>query len=171
MSRDEEINILITEAIEKIELVLEKISNSPKEIRKLYPIGTIGRASGLLSEFQESIFQRNPEFKPPISKDNTQNTKMTNEQKEFINHISKEKLQEIDNTILSLVKDDYVKVARVIADIYSNRDMHIDGVNDILYLERIKLMVKKGLLEAQGDLNSIRFSEIKLSQKSKNGKS
>lgn len=166
MTKDEEINKLITEASDKIELVMKKISNSPKETRKLYPIGTIGRAFALLNEFQESIFKRSPKLKPLKLKDNPTDPEMTKKQKELTNILSKDKLTEIDNAILSYVKYDYLKVARVVADICLDRDMHIEGANEVFYKERVKQLIKKGLLEAKGGLNNMRFSEIRLAKKS-----
>ena len=167
MSSDEEINALIEEALEKIDLVMQKIYTSPKENRKLYSIGTIGRAGGLLNEFRKPIFDRHLELKPAPPEDYIPDPKMSEEEKTFCNLLSTEKLKEIDNALLTQATDRFSKVAKLVGTVFMDNNIHLEGIPDIFYSERIRLLVDKGLLEAQGDLNYMRFSEVRLLKNSK----
>ena len=164
MSTDEEINNLIEDALDKIDLVMQKIFTS-EENMELYSIGTVGRAKGLLGEFQKPIFERHPELKPAPPEDYIPDPEMTEEQRKLTSLISSEKLEEIDSALLSSANERYSKVARLVGDIFMNKDIHVKGTPDIFYSERIRLLVKNGLLESQGDLHYMRFSEVRLAKK------
>ena len=164
INTDEELNNLIEESIEKIDLAMQKIFSS-RENSKLYSIATIGRAKGLLGEFQKSIYERRPELRPPPPKDYVPDREITKEERKNINLLSSEKLEEIDNALLSYDKTNYLKVARLVGDILTNKDIHTEGIPDVFYSERIRKLVKDGFLESQGDLYYMRYSEVRLSKK------
>ncbi|MEA3490600.1 MAG: DUF3658 domain-containing protein [Campylobacterota bacterium] len=163
MSIDEEINTLVEDALEKIDLTIQKILSS-RENMDLYPIGTIGRAGGLLREFQKPILERHPELRPPPPKDYIQDPQMTEEQREFTDLLTSEKLEEIDKALLSNAKKNYLKVARLVSDMLMNEDIHIEGIPAVFYSERLRLLVENGFLESQGDLHYMRFSEVRLAE-------
>jgi len=165
VSTDEEINNLIEDALDKIELVMQKIFIS-KENTELYSIGTIGRAKGLLGEFQKPIFERHPELKPAPPKDYIPDPEMTEEQRDFTSLLSLKKLEAIDAYILKCAKERYLKVAMLVANVLMNKDIHVEGTPDIFYAKRVRLLVENGLLESQGNLQYMRFSEVRLVQES-----
>ena len=162
---DNEINELVKESLEKIDMAIQKIFLS-RENSKLYSIETIAKAKIALSEFQKPIFERHPELRPPPPKDYIPDQEITEEQRKFINLLSPEKLEEIDNALLSCASKHYLKVARLVGDLLINKDIHIEGIPDIFYSERIRLLVKNGFLESQGNLYYMRYSEVRLSRKS-----
>ena len=163
MTTDEEINILIIEAQLKIDLVISKIFSYPEYESNLYSFGHIGRASGLLKEFQEPIFDRSPHLRPQPPIDYVPDRKMNKEEIDFTSKLSIQKLNYIDELLLEVSTNQYKKVSIIIAYILNNPNIHIKGIPDIFYIQRIKLLVNNGLLQSQGNLDSIRFSEIKLS--------
>jgi len=165
---DKEINELITEALEKIDLVIQKIFLS-RGNSKLYSIETIAKAKILLGEFQKPIFERHPNLRPPPPKDYIPDPEITEQEREFLNLLSSEKLKEIDNAILSSASQNYLKVARLVGDLLRNNDIHIQGIPDVFYSERIRQLVKNGLLESQGNLHYMRYSEVRLTKKSTTG--
>jgi len=160
---DEEINHLVSESLEKIDLVIQKIFTS-NEHSKLYSIETIAKAKISLGEFQKSIFKRRPQLRPPPPKDYIPDREMTEKEKKYICSLSSDKLKKIDNAILFYAKDNYLKVARIVGDILMDKDIHSQKIPDVFYADRIRRLVKKGLLNSQGNLHYMRYSEVKLAK-------
>jgi hypothetical protein len=72
-----------------------------------------------------------------------------------------------DERIRSYSTSHWQKAARVIGNamLESSDGPLIRQVNDLVLAARLKSMVGRGLLESQGDLTTIRFSEVRLPQK------
>ena len=65
-------------------------------------------------------------------------------------------LKEIsDHTDLS------TKVAKLVAMFMNESDLHFSGVPDVFYAQRVQALVDNGLLEAQGNLKFMRYSEVR----------
>lgn len=71
-------------------------------------------------------------------------------------------LERIDNHLLSEASRSWRKVARVIG--WTMRAIHEDfpGIPDVFYARRIKHLVKSGALESAGNLDRMRYSEVRL---------
>ena len=87
---------------------------------------------------------------------------LTEEQRALINKLNLEDIQEIDKALLANACDYWRKVARVVGATMMELPERVPGIPDIYYAERIKELVKKGLLESQGNLSYMRFSEVRL---------
>src|SRR5215813_1500519 len=69
-------------------------------------------------------------------------------------------LERIDRTLLSHASKEYRKVAYVIGrTMLGLREIRVP---DRFYSQRVKLLVAAGLLESVGDLNRMRYSEVRL---------
>src|SRR5262249_46688962 len=71
-------------------------------------------------------------------------------------------LQRIDACLLAHTSNQWRKVARVIATTMSTVGDQFPGIPDVFYSQRIKGLVESGVLEAAGNLNRMRYSEIRL---------
>ena len=70
-------------------------------------------------------------------------------------------VERIDRTLLSHASLEYRKVARVIG--WTMMELYKEiKVPDGFYTQRLKVLVAAGLLEAAGDLNRMRYSEVRL---------
>src|SRR5262249_6978574 len=70
-------------------------------------------------------------------------------------------IERIDRTLLSHASLEYRKVARVIG--WTMMELYKEiKVPDGFYTQRLKVLVAAGLLEADGDLNRMRYSEVRL---------
>jgi len=161
MIKDSEINQFIIDAQEKINLAMQSIMLHQKN-KQLYNIGLLGEASGLLTDFQLSILNRNPSLKSSLHYDIIPDSDLTEEQTKFTNLLTKKQLKEIDNALLNHSQYTFMKVARVIGDAIMDKKVHIKGVPDIFYFKRILLLVERNKLEIKGNLKSMRNSEIRL---------
>ena len=162
MNTDVKINNLLTEALEKLELAIKEIVET-KDGKEKYKIGTLGRSIGLIMEFQNLIFQRHPELRPhPPAEDLLPDPELNEEQKELASKLTNEQVAEIDNTILKFVSHRWQKVAKIVGATMSELPSRIHGIPDVYYAQRVKIMVENGILESQGNLQRMRYSEIRL---------
>jgi len=66
----------------------------------------------------------------------------------------------LDETLLANTHDRWRKVAMVIAKSWDSAEQW-PGVPDSFYAERMRELVARGLLESQGNLLYMRFSEVR----------
>ncbi len=87
---------------------------------------------------------------------------MSPEQKSRVDQLTLEEIQAIDEALLSNASHQFRKVARVVGTTMMKSPPHHQGIPDRFYAQRIQHLVATGQLESQGDLNYMRFSEIRL---------
>jgi len=76
--------------------------------------------------------------------------------------LSEADLQVIDETLLGNASTFWRKVARVVGSTIADLKENYEGIPDVFYAQRVQALVKNGLLESQGNLKRMRFSEVKL---------
>ena len=87
------------------------------------------------------------------------------EQLRTVESLSGEQITEIDNALLANCIKRWRKVAAVVG--FTMTDQLMDafpGVPDVFYVGRVRRLVEKGALEVSGDLNYMRYSEVRLRQ-------
>ena len=89
-------------------------------------------------------------------------TDLTPEQRKLVEKLSDAEILAIDDALLSNTSSQWRKVARVIGTTMNQLPSRVTGIPDSYYSQRIKKLVKDGLLESQGDLSYMRYSEIRL---------
>ena len=92
-----------------------------------------------------------PESYPPLN----------TEQQALVDKLSDEQVEEIDRLLLENASHQWRKVARLIGRTMMELEDRVVGIPDIYYADRIKLLVENGKLEAQGNLDYMRFSEVR----------
>lgn len=70
----------------------------------------------------------------------------------------------IDAALLAQASTQWRKVARVVGMAMIKGPRRIAGVPDLYYAKRVQILVHRGLLQAQGNLNAMRYSEVRLVQ-------
>lgn len=71
----------------------------------------------------------------------------------------------IDAALLAQSSFQWRKVARVVGRAMMKQSRRIAEVPDVYYAERVRVLVRRGVLQAQGNLNAMRYSEVRLVQK------
>lgn len=71
-------------------------------------------------------------------------------------------LERIDQCLLSHASRNWQKVARIIGQTMMAVEGEFPSLPDGFYSSRIKHLVKSGVLEAVGNLDRMRFSEVRL---------
>lgn len=80
--------------------------------------------------------------------------------------LSEEFIRKVDFALLSQAKPWWQKVAMLIGLILRAEELRILELPDIFYAGRIRKLVEAGKLEAMGNLDNMRFSEVRLPDRS-----
>jgi hypothetical protein len=73
-------------------------------------------------------------------------------------------LERIDSCLMSHMSDQYRKMAFVIGQTMLELDGEYPALPDMFYASRIKHLAATGVIEAVGNLDRIRFRELRLRQ-------
>ena len=87
---------------------------------------------------------------------------MTPEEAMVAASLSPELIERIDACLLSFVVGYNRKVARVVGSAMMDKTIRVLGLPDLFYRDRVKLLVEKGLIVAEGNLDYMRYSEVRL---------
>ena len=87
---------------------------------------------------------------------------MTSQEQVVAGSLSAEFVDKIDNALLANAKTKNRKVAMVISLTMSDQNLRVPGLPDLFYAQRISVLVEKGLLLAEGNLEYMRQAEIRL---------
>ena len=88
------------------------------------------------------------------------------EQSLRVSKLTQIELQEMDRQLLAQVSTSWRKVARIVAMTIRELRDSIPDVPDVYYAQRVQNLVALGQLESQGNLAYMRFSEVRLPQRS-----
>lgn len=86
---------------------------------------------------------------------------LTPEQVKLVEELTDTEVQAIDEALLANTCDKWRKVARVVGTTMMELPCRVEGVPDVYYSQRIQKLVKDGLLESQGNLSYMRYSEVR----------
>lgn len=92
---------------------------------------------------------------------------MDAEEEAMARALTEAQLQRIDEALLAQTTHQWSKVARVIG--YTMRDLRSEflGLPDVFFASRIKHLAATGKIEAAGNLDRMRFSEVRLPESEK----
>jgi hypothetical protein len=79
--------------------------------------------------------------------------------------LTSEELAAIDDAVLSCAFPQWRKVAMVVGQTMEKLADQFPQFSAVFYAERIRALADKGRLESQGDLSYMRFSEVRLPEK------
>lgn len=89
---------------------------------------------------------------------------LTPEQKKMVDQLSDTDKMEMDQALLSNASYDWCQVARIVTTTMLELD-NGRGLPNAYFAERIRHLVREGILESRGDLTRARFSEVRLKDK------
>ena len=89
---------------------------------------------------------------------------LTPEQKRMVDQLSEIDVKEIDQALLSNCSYDWCQVARIVLTTMIELD-NGRGLPNAYFADRMRHLVREGILESKGDLTSTRFSEVRLKNK------
>lgn len=86
------------------------------------------------------------------------------EQERLVGTLSQSQIDAVDSAILSSCVTQWRKVARVVPAAMAQVGSALSGVPDLFYAKRVRALVERGALDAQGDLRRMRYSEVRKSE-------
>jgi hypothetical protein len=98
----------------------------------------------------------------PNSHDVIPDGPMTPEELAVVASLAPETVAKIDATLMSHASPYDRKVAMVVAQAMGDLSTVAPNVPDLFFAERVKVLVASGKLVARGDLNYMRYSEVRL---------
>lgn len=87
---------------------------------------------------------------------------LTTEQNELVSRLTAEQLETIDNLLLAEAHTQWRKAARIVGFAMMNDSNRVNGIPDVFYAQRLRRLAEIGLLEAEGNLDCMRFCEYRL---------
>ncbi|HNP36028.1 MAG TPA: DUF3658 domain-containing protein [Woeseiaceae bacterium] len=147
----------VIRAIEEIEEESEK-----KDMRRAVA-ELMGRS---YTELLAPILQQYPELDPDADPHDVEpDGPLSPSQLAMVEKLTDEQIEDIDNSLLESCPDRWRKVAAVVG-ITMTRYMKdkYPGVPDIFYAQRVRALVEKGILESSGNLDYMRYSEVRLAK-------
>jgi len=87
---------------------------------------------------------------------------LTPEEQARVAQLSEGELQSIDDALLANATRRWRKVAMVVGMTMMHDRNPAPGIPDIFFAQRVRRLVERGLLESQGNLEFMRFSEVRL---------
>ena len=90
---------------------------------------------------------------------------LTVEQSLRVSKLRQEDLWEMDRVLLSQAAPGFRKVARIVTGAIGELSARLPDVPDVYYAQRVRNLVASGQLESQGNLQYMRYSEVRLPQR------
>lgn len=97
-----------------------------------------------------------------MTPDDDQDRDLTEQEALLIAGLPAELVIRIDEALLAKAKHRFQKVARIVGAVMPSFSDRPSGIPDVYFAQRIAKLVKAGLLESQGNLLRMRFSEVRL---------
>jgi hypothetical protein len=97
-----------------------------------------------------------------IDDDDADDPPLTAAQQAAADRLSEADLRTIDAALFRNLTGNYRKVALIVSLGMGSDTSFYPDIIDVFYAQRIKLMVARGLIESVGNLNRMRYSEVRL---------
>jgi len=98
----------------------------------------------------------------PESHDIDPDGPLTPQQQVVADAMSLELLRRIDAALLSHARKTNRKIAMLVGLTMMDPSLRVPGLPDVFYAQRIRMLVDRGLLLADGSLGYMRYSEVRL---------
>lgn len=127
-------------------------------------IRLISESLANIFQIQHQIYRLSPELQPDFLSDEKPDPDpdLTEDEKLLVEKLSVDEIQEIDDLLLSHARDNWRKVAMIVGLTMMSHENRESGMPDIFYAQRVRLLVERGQLESQGNLQYMRFSEVRI---------
>ena len=87
------------------------------------------------------------------------------EEEAKVAQLTEKEIKAIDEALMSNVQPRWRKVAMIVGLTMSHLENRVRGIPDLFYAQRVRKLVEAGRLESQGNLAYMRFSEVRLPER------
>jgi Protein of unknown function len=121
----------------------------------------------ILSSLRAPVVRQFPDLDPPATL-GPPDTQLDEQAAAAVARLTTEDIALIDRTLLAECVASWRKVARIVGTAMRELGATFDELPDGYYAQRIAILVQSGHLESQGNLEHMRFSEVRLPRVSQN---
>ena len=107
------------------------------------------------------IYRTFPDLAPVADAEEEDDPALTSEQQVLAQKVLESELARIDEALLFNVSNQWRKLARVVGTTMMELENRTLGLPDVFYSNRLRILVENGVLESQGNLKRMRFSEVR----------
>jgi Protein of unknown function len=97
-----------------------------------------------------------------MESENDYDPPMTESELKIVALLTPSDFEKIDKQILANIVVNWRKLARVVAQTMGDLEREFPLVPDLFYAHRVMVLTDNGLIEAQGNLKRLRYSEVRL---------
>lgn len=90
------------------------------------------------------------------------NPPLSAEEQSAVAQLTDADLEAIDSAIMANASNRWLKAARVVRWTETALNERSPGLSDVFYAQRLILLAERGRLESQGNLEFMRFSEVRI---------
>ena len=144
-----------------VEAAIGKIEDADERRALLLPLS--GVIVEVLSRLRAPAVSQYPDLEPPPQLGDP-DTLLDHEAQLVTSKLSPDQVSFIDQALLAECAQSWRKVARVVGSAMGALGAELEGVPDGYFAQRVIALVEAGLLESQGNLQYMRYSEVRLSQ-------
>lgn len=115
----------------------------------------------VLGSIRAPVVLEHPDLVPQVGPGNP-DASLNEEEQRAASKLGPADLELIDQTLLAECTSSWRKLARIVGAALGTLQERMPGVPDTYYAQRVALLVEAGHLESQGNLQYMRFSEVRL---------
>jgi hypothetical protein len=101
-----------------------------------------------------------------LADDEAPDPPLTPHQRKLVKALTPAQIRAIDLALLANISPHWRNVARVVAATMLDVENRAGGIPDVFYAERVKVLVERGTIEAQGDMSRMRLLEVRFAMRS-----
>jgi hypothetical protein len=144
------------------EQVILRISDA--EERSLLLRGLGGTIGEVLEKLRAPVLRQYPALEPAVELGEP-DTVLDDASLNVVSQLTSDDIAHIDRALLAECAPSWRKVARVVGAAMSSLKTQFPGLPDGYYAQRVVALVHAANLESQGNLQYMRFSEVRLPQR------
>lgn len=147
-------------ALAEAEAAIRRMPEGEEKSQHLQAVATL--FAGLMGRLQVSAVRQFPELLPAEPLPAKPDTELEPGEEEEVCRLSQSELDLIDGALLSNSATEWRKVARVIGGALKSLGDRVPDLPDGFYARRVIALANSGKLESRGNLDHMRFSEVRL---------
>jgi hypothetical protein len=146
--------------LNEIEVVLRDVSDRDERRSLLL---SLGKAIAELQELTTPLIRKFPDLEP-YEDPGEPDTVLCDDAQLIVSRLTSDDIAVIDAALVSQCATTFRKVARVVGSAMQPLFSKYPGVPDGYYAQRVGVLVDSGVLESEGNIEYMRFSEVRLLQ-------
>lgn len=147
-------------ALSEAEALLWKLPDEPERDRLLHAHSAV--TLDMLSKLRAPLILQFPELDTD-GPEGLPDTLLEPDEQDTVSRLTAAQTREVDESLLAACAPSWKKVANVVGKVSTHGAKQFADIPCGYFVQRVKALVEAGQLESQGDLDHMRYSEVRLS--------